>query len=478
MGFLAFSQPPPCPVTWGPTVQISNTPSSAFSPKLAVVGDTVHVIYDAGPLYYRRSTTAGQSWDTQLEIVPTDSMPGQIFNRPFAARGSHVYFVWENRNASSVKIRRSTDAGSTWLEPQILVINQPFNRYSRPMVATVDSFVYVVVLKNTNSVWQWFLTRSSDYGATWDSIRQITFGQYNLGDNGDLQTRGTSLHFVVGGSVPPSGREIVYMVSTDRGLTWSGQQVLSTIDNYQAWGSQLALGDFSEVYICWLDAKYGSIGGFAGTVLLRRSTDNGQTWQPEVRVTPVPAANGSSVAVSGSTVHVGFGDERDGFRDATARYKLSTDQSLTWCDEITLGGPLRRALSPSVGSTLNRVYAVWSSDRSTPGDTAHVFFRRGDVITRVGEENTRVPEVFTFSAPYPNPFNPTTTVEFTVPHAGTVIITVYDVLGQQLFQMLQEVQSPGNHRFNLDGSLWPSGIYYVRMQYANTQIIRKAVLLR
>jgi hypothetical protein len=64
----------PCPVTWDPTLQISNTQSSAFAPNIAVVGNTVHVVYLAGAVYYRRSTDGGESWGQQVELVPDDSM--------------------------------------------------------------------------------------------------------------------------------------------------------------------------------------------------------------------------------------------------------------------------------------------------------------------------------------------------------------------------------------------------------------------
>jgi hypothetical protein len=155
------------------------------------VGDTVHVIYNAA---HQRSTDGGKTWSEQVILVPDDSIPGQQSERTLAASGCNVYFVWPNTNASdaitSIKIRRSTDAGWTWLEPQVLVINQPFDRYDFPMVAAESNWVYVVILKNTNSVWQWFLTRSSDHGETWDSIRQVTFAQYNHGTLGDFQTRG------------------------------------------------------------------------------------------------------------------------------------------------------------------------------------------------------------------------------------------------------------------------------------------------
>ena len=282
------------------------------------------------------------------------------------------------------KVRRSTDGGITWLVPQVLVRNDPLLPLRLPSVAAHDDQAYVTMTRFVSSRLQYFMMVSSNGGETWDSVRQITFVPESHG-LGNIFVTAISVHLVFERAVQPSGKEIAYMVSTNKGITWSDEQVLSTVDTYQAWNPNVAADGAGNVYISWQDAKYGSIGGFAGIVLLRRSTDNGQSWLSEIRITPVPAANGSSVALSGSYVHVGFGDERDGFQDATARYKISTDGGGTWCDEIVLGGPLRRALSPSVGSTPDRVYASGPQTdprQATPPTSSCVSERSSRVLLR------------------------------------------------------------------------------------------------
>lgn len=478
---LVSSQP--CPVTWGPTIQISNTPSSAFSPKLAVVGDTVHVVYHAYSVYYCRSTDAGKSWGPEVELIPQDSMSASLGNRPLAVSGQTVSLMWENRNSSgtitSIKIRRSTDGGETWLEPQVIIVNQQFTKYFNPIIAVRHNEMFVAVIRYLSGSYQCFLTRSLTAGVTWDSLRQITF----ISEShvlGDLQARTGALYLTFERAAQPSGREIAFMVSTDRGGTWSNEQLLSTIDTYQAWNPNVAADDAGNVYVCWQDAKYGSIGGFAGTVLLRRSTDNGQIWLPEVRVTPVPAANGSSIAVSGSIIHVGFGDERNGFQDATSRYTASTNWGETWCDEMTLGGPLRRALGPSVCSTEKRVYAIWSSDRSIPYDTTQVFMRHGDYITGVVEENPRyqLSSGVRLYQNYPNPFNNHTQIAYELPISGMVKLWLYDALGRAALRLVEGVQPAGLHTFFLDAERLSTGTYFLIIHFNFRKEVKKVLLVK
>jgi len=472
----------PCPVAWGPTLQVSNVPFPAFSPKLAVVGDTVHVTYSAGDIYYRRSPDGGETWEPQVVIVPADSVnPGAI---PPSAFGHNVYAVWGNRNVSgaitSIKIRRSTDAGTTWLEPQVLIHNvNTFERLEAPKGAVYDSSVYVIAYRPIDTQ-QWFLTRSTDSGVSWDSVRQITFSPYGTGFGaaGDIRATTSAMHFTFERSIPPSGREIVYTRSTDNGSTWSSLEILSTIDDYQAWEPNVAADDAGNVYVSWQDAKYGSIGGFAGTVLLRRSTDNGQTWLPEVQVSSLPSARGSSLSVDGGSVHAVWDDERNGFQDGTIQYRGSTDQGATWCSEMILGGPLRRALNASIASASDHVYAVWSSDRSVPGDTAQVFVRRGDITTNVRQTLGAVQQSFIVAPPYPNPFNPITTLEYSIPSDGPVIISIFDNLGRTITIPFEGSQAAGRYRITLDGSEWASGVYHVVVRHHNAQIIREVVLIR
>jgi len=467
----------PCPVTWGATTQISNTTFSAFVPKVVVVGDTVHVTYRAGHLYYQHSTDAGRTWSAPFVVVPAESLSGQIWNRPFTANSNNLYVVWGNSSPSgaitSVKIRRSTDAGETWLDPQTLIRNSGLFYYEAPKVAAWGQHVYIALRYSGQG--HVFFMHSTDNGVMWDSVRQITFGTPGHGA-WDVTPSALGVHIVGTRNDQPSGVEIGYLVSTDHGLTWSQSQVLSAIDNYQAWGPNVAADDAGNVYVSWQDAKYGSIGGFAGAVLLRRSSDNGQTWMPEVQVSPLASARFSTISSVDNRVHVVWDDERNGFQDGTVNHRGSSDGGLTWCDEQVLGGPLRRALDASVAATQQCLYVAWSSDRSTPGDTAHVFIRRGDVITSMREGDRTLPAKFTVSPFYPNPFNPSTRVQYTVPYQGRLIITVYDLLGRKVKDLFNRIQSPGVFEVDFDGSMFASGVYYVRFQF-NEQMTTKAVVL-
>lgn len=78
---------------------------------------------------------------------------------------------------------------------------------------------------------------------------------------------------------------------------------------------------------------------------------------------------------------------------------------------------------------------------------------------------------------YPNPFNPITVINYQLQYQSEVSLTVYDVLGRQVQQLVNENQLPGNYVVNFDATHLSSGIYFVRLQSkSGVKSIRMTVL--
>jgi hypothetical protein len=79
---------------------------------------------------------------------------------------------------------------------------------------------------------------------------------------------------------------------------------------------------------------------------------------------------------------------------------------------------------------------------------------------------------------YPNPFNPTTTINYTLKNSTYVRITVYDRLGREVAVLVDENQSEGEYNIEFDGSNLPSGIYFYRIKTPEGTEVRKMVLAK
>lgn len=79
---------------------------------------------------------------------------------------------------------------------------------------------------------------------------------------------------------------------------------------------------------------------------------------------------------------------------------------------------------------------------------------------------------------YPNPFNPTTTISFTLPSAGYTTLKVYSVLGEEIAELVNGNLDAGSHSIQFDGSNIASGIYYYRLEAAGKVDVKKMLLVK
>ncbi|HZW40459.1 MAG TPA: T9SS type A sorting domain-containing protein [Ignavibacteriaceae bacterium] len=79
---------------------------------------------------------------------------------------------------------------------------------------------------------------------------------------------------------------------------------------------------------------------------------------------------------------------------------------------------------------------------------------------------------------YPNPFNPLTKIYYTIPKQGLVSIKVYDILGKEITQLVNEVKQPGRYEVTFDGNSLSSGIYFYQIQSENYLMTKKMILMK
>lgn len=106
-------------------------------------------------------------------------------------------------------------------------------------------------------------------------------------------------------------------------------------------------------------------------------------------------------------------------------------------------------------------------------------------LTSVKDEKT-LPNEFSISQNFPNPFNPSTNIQYAIgsPENGTrqqfVTLKVYDVLGNEIVTLVNEEKEPGiyNVEFRTDNRELPSGVYFYRIEAGSFRETKKMVLMR
>ena len=100
----------------------------------------------------------------------------------------------------------------------------------------------------------------------------------------------------------------------------------------------------------------------------------------------------------------------------------------------------------------------------------------------VANSNSQVdvimPTALTLSKAYPNPFNPSTSLEMYVPAEGFVSLNVYNVMGQLVDVIHSGSMSEGYHSITWNASSMTSGVYFVRAESANGMSVQKVMLMK
>ncbi|RPI03448.1 MAG: T9SS C-terminal target domain-containing protein [Calditrichaeota bacterium] len=88
------------------------------------------------------------------------------------------------------------------------------------------------------------------------------------------------------------------------------------------------------------------------------------------------------------------------------------------------------------------------------------------------------PVNYTLAQNYPNPFNPLTTIEFTLPHQAQVTVKVFDLLGNEIAILVDELKTAGRHSVVFDGMDHPSGVYLYQINNGQEILTKKMMLIK
>ncbi len=99
-------------------------------------------------------------------------------------------------------------------------------------------------------------------------------------------------------------------------------------------------------------------------------------------------------------------------------------------------------------------------------------------ITAVRSELNNIPSNFVLEQNYPNPFNPSTNISFGLPHRSNVVLKIFNSLGQQVAELINESLEAGTHSYNFNASKLASGIYIYSLQTEEGIISKKMTFLK
>lgn len=105
-----------------------------------------------------------------------------------------------------------------------------------------------------------------------------------------------------------------------------------------------------------------------------------------------------------------------------------------------------------------------------------------NTVVNIIHQNINSPEGFTLQQNYPNPFNPTTVIKYSIDKAQFTVLSVFDILGNEVEVLINENQMPGTYSVEWNASNYPSGVYFYELKGLTNQNIfsdkRKMILIK
>ena len=457
--FSLIAQNQTCGVQWDATHQLSNDSALATNPLIVVTGDTIHTlwygvdtlgsIYDDG-IQYSHSFDSGKTFSSQKMLLSMDSAfaPGYI-----AASEGFVYVVALAAIDTfyGTVLLRSSDAGNSWQPYRYLLKGK-----DPEGIVARDSLV--IVYYGTSGRTPFGFLVSTNHGSTW---RQGTTTLYHLSS---LYLAGTLLNAVgeVAGDIGRGVTEVGYFTAPLDGTALFGPDIISADDNIPSILPTIAVNQFGDLFAAWADT---------GALVFRESRNGGYSWIASQVLSVRKNAIFSNIATDSEFVSVAWDND---FGSGGAIYlRTSNDYGKTYCpiDSPTTGSEVGEPKIVITGRTLRMVWSEQSNGHQ------EIFYRDGTLTKNPGII-IPPPTEFVLAQNYPNPFNGSTQLRYDIPVTSHVRLTVYNILGQQVAQLVDAVQSADHYTVAFEGTNLPSGVYFYRLKTANFTAIKKLMIIR
>ncbi|MFZ1322577.1 MAG: T9SS type A sorting domain-containing protein [Ignavibacteria bacterium] len=126
-------------------------------------------------------------------------------------------------------------------------------------------------------------------------------------------------------------------------------------------------------------------------------------------------------------------------------------------------------------NTKYRIRILW--EKKINGKTALIESFRDQDLTSISNSNI-IPKEYSLSQNYPNPFNPMTVINYELRVTSNAKLKVFDVLGNEISTLVNEKQTAGSYSVTFDGSNFPSGVYFYKLDAGNFSETKRMILLK
>ncbi|MCX6150069.1 MAG: YCF48-related protein [Ignavibacteriales bacterium] len=255
------------------------------------------------------------------------------------------------------------------------------------------------------------------------------------------------------------------------GNLYGGYNIFKTIDGGKNWKSVCIDSTFSVNSFYFINADIGWAAGVGHDPItyywnkyIYKTIDGGDSW---TLCTNVPRAEYSSISFINENIGWAGGAKNFGSLWESQMIK-TTDGGKTWFEQ---NAPNTVGIASIFSVNENICYAVGYDGifKTTDG---------GGIVYVKEKENNAVPKNIELYQNFPNPFNPTTVINYQLSEPSDVKLKIYDVLGREIAMLVNKFQKEGKYSFNYNADGLSSGVYFYVLQAGELTSTKKMILIR
>lgn len=475
-------------VDGGNTWNFALSPSSLDITSIHFINATTGFGFGTGSVYIK-STDAGQTWDEfpigvgsinqyfDADLTPNGNLHAvgtygamirstnlgiSFVSQPFVTEHSITDIEFLNVSTGYAvagfgdgDILKTTDAGETWVS-QTSSYTLPLYGISFTGAETGYLAGSINIKKTTNGGLNWADVYTSTTNEIFGDIYFTNSNTgYAVGSYARLLKTTNAGATWSSSTIPGSGTFLnsIFFINENTGFAAGDNKAHKTTDAGVTWQVLNVTGGFASFNnIFFTDANTGFISSGTG---IFKSIDGGASWSqlttPSGGYNCVQFRNNFGYAVGGS-----------------GKIIKSADGGSNWISQPTV--------------TENSLYALYfNSD-----DFVYAGGVRGTLIKTIPAELLLTPvsgvnsspKSFSLGQNYPNPFNPSTNIKFNIPASGIVNISVFDITGRKVSELVNSVLSAGSHEVSWNAAGLSSGVYFYTLKTAEVTETKKMLLVK
>ena len=491
--------------------------------------DKIYVVYKLGnQIKTRKSTNAGQNWTTSIADISIGNNECSNVDIIWGKYDNALHVVWatkDNGEYDETYYRKLTN--DAWSASET-VTNYGNEVGGFPTVSTSPDRVHVSY-SNFNTVKA--MTRDK-YLTTWQNPQVAFDGQSFRERVHSGSSKLFDFYYKLEGGLGNYHSDLYATERSLSGTTWSSGTLINsyagldpilsstnTVDgkthvvyeigggvgyksyNGSSWSSEFTVGSYwispklsqasNDLFVTW--------GGFINDEFLHYRQYDAVPLAPQgIAVNPYQQGNNIYAKLTWQ-----INNEPDVFLKSSNAYlierriKLMDNPWGPWVFVYAPGGSVSEFIDSEVqGAGAERYYAEYrmravdfNNHYSTYSSTVMIGFTKyspssplNGGLQATNKTNTsninNLIYDYNLEQNYPNPFNPTTQISYSIKSAGTVSLKVYDMLGKEVANLVNETKEPGNYSANFNAADLSSGIYVYKLTTNDFTATKKLMLVK